>query len=337
MTVVTLQRSEEITVSSTRLRASAAAIFCAAIACGSHAWAQGYPGKPLRMLVATSAGSNPDTVARVLAAGLSKSFGQQVVVDNRAGAGGNIGAELAARAPADGYTIFLAHTNHSVNATLYKKLTYDIMKDFAPITLVALSPFVASVHPAMPVKTLQDLIKLARSRPGDITYASAGSGSGTFFSAEYFKGLADVNMLHVPYKGGGPALAAVLSGEVSVYFSPIATGLSHFRNGKLRPLAVTSRQRLPQLPDLPPIADLLPGYEVVAWAGLLVPENTPGEIIATIHKAALSVLNAPDTRKTLEGLGYIVVTSEPKDTAAYIAGEIGKYGKIIRQIGLPQQ
>ena len=324
-------------MSSTRLRALAAAIFAAAVACGSHAWAQGYPSKPLRMMVASSAGSNPDTVARVLATGLSKSFGQQVVVDNRAGAGGNIGAELAARAAADGYTIFLAHTNHSVNATLYKKLTYDILKDFAPITLVALSPFVASVHPSMPAKTLQDLVRLAKARPGDITYASAGSGSGTFFSAEYFKGLADVNMLHVPYKGGGPALAAVLSGEVSVYFSPIATGLSHFRNGKLRPLAVTSKQRLPQLPDLPPIADLLPGYEVVAWAGLLAPENTPGEIIATIHKAALSVLSAPDTRKTLEGLGYIVVTSEPKETSAYIAGEIGKYGKIIRQIGLPQQ
>src|SRR5688572_23178999 len=262
-------------MTSSRLRATRAAIACAVIAFASHTWAQSYPGKPLRMVVASSAGSNPDTIARVLGSGLTKVFGQQVLIDNRAGAGGNIGAEAAARAPADGYTLFLAHTNHSVNPTLYRKLTYDLLRDFVPVTLVALSPFVASVHPSLPAKSLQDLIRIARARPGDITYASAGAGSGTFFSAEYFKGLANVNMLHVPYTGGGPALAAVLSGEVSVYFSPLATGLPHMRNGKLRPLGVTSAKRLPQLPDVPPIADLLPGYEVVAWAALLVPENTP--------------------------------------------------------------
>ena len=324
-------------MTSSRLRVSCAAFACTVMAFASGAWAQSYPGKPVRMLVASSAGSNPDTVARVVASGLTKVFGQQVIVDNRAGAGGNIGAEVAARAPADGYTLFLAHTNHSVNPTLYKKLSYDVLRDFAPVTLVAFSPFVASVHPSLPAKSLQDLIRLAKARPGDITYASAGAGSGTFFSAEYFKGLANVDMLHVPYKGGGPALAAVISGEVSVYFSPIATGLPHMRNGRLRPLGVTSTKRLPQLPDVPPIADLLPGYEVVAWAGLMVPENTPGEIVASIHKAALSVLSAPETRKSLESLGYIVVSSEPKEMAAYVSGEIAKYAKLIRQIGLPQQ
>jgi len=322
---------------SARLQVSSAAILSAAIAFVSHASAQGYPSKPVRMIVASSAGSNPDTIARVVANGLSKTFGQQVLIDNRSGAGGNIGAEVAARAPADGYTIFLAHTNHSVNATLYKKLTYDLLKDFAPITLTALSPFVAAVHPSMPARSLQDLIRLAKARPGDINYASAGTGSGTFFSAEYFKGLAKVNMLHVPYKGGGPALSAVLSGEVSVYFSPIAIGLSHMRDGKLRPLGVTSTRRLPQLPDVPPIADQLPGYEVVAWAALLVPEMTPPEIAAAIRKASLSVLGAADTRKTLEALGYIVVTSEPKETATYITREIAKYAKLVRQIGLPQE
>src|SRR5688572_24753718 len=172
-------------MTSAPLRVASAVVACASIAFASHAPAQSYPTKPVRMIVASSAGSNPDTVARVLGNGLSKTFGQQVIIDNRAGAGGNIGGEIASRAPADGYTIFLAHTNHSVNATLYKKLNYDVLKDFAPLTLVALSPFVASVHPSMPAKSLQDLVRLAKARPGDITYASAGSGSGTFFSAEY--------------------------------------------------------------------------------------------------------------------------------------------------------
>src|SRR5687767_7813910 len=170
-------------MTSSRLRVSTAFIACAAIAFASHAEAQSYPAKPVRMIVASSAGSNPDTVGRVVGNGLSKVFGQQVLVDNRAGAGGNIGAEVAARAAADGYTVFLAHTNHSVNATLYKKLSYDLTRDFVPVTLLALSPFVATVHPSLPVKSLQDLIRIAKARPGDITYASAGTGSGTFFSA----------------------------------------------------------------------------------------------------------------------------------------------------------
>jgi tripartite-type tricarboxylate transporter receptor subunit TctC len=324
-------------MTSSRLRVFTACIACAAITLASHVSAQSYPSKPVRMIVASSAGSNPDTVGRVVGNGLSKVLGQQVLVDNRAGAGGNIGAEVAARAPADGYTLFLAHTNHSVNATLYKKLSYDLTRDFTPVTLLALSPFVATVHPSLPVKSLQDLIRIAKARPGDITYASAGTGSGTFFSAEYFKGLANVNMLHVPYNGGGPALAAILSGEVVVYFSPLATGLAHMRSGKLRALGITSTKRLPQLPDVPPIADVLPGYEVVAWAGLFVPQNTPTETVAAVHKATLTVLHAPETRKSLESLGYIVVSSEPRELSAYVSGEINKYAKLIRQIGLPQQ
>jgi len=311
-----------------------ASVMCMAV---TSAAAQGYPVKPVRVLIASSAGSNPDTVTRAIAGDLSRVWGQQVVVDNRAGAGGNIGAEIAARAPADGYSLFMAHTNHTINASLYRKLTYDLASDFVPISLVALSPFVATVHPSVPVRSLRDLIALARSRPGDLTYASAGTGSGTFFCAEYFNGMAGVKMLHVAYKGGGPALTAIVSGETSVYFTPIATGMPHVRAGKLRALGVTSAKRLPETPDLPAIAETLPGYEMQSWAGMMAPTKTPQPIIDSVHKTIVVVLAMPDVRKRMSELGYIVVGGGPDALAAHIRTETERYAKLIRQIGLPQQ
>jgi len=314
------------------------------IACGGltaalsgAAWAQNYPNKPVRVIVASSAGSNPDTVGRVVASGLAQVFGQQVIVDNRAGAGGNIGAEVAARAPADGYTLFLAHTNHSINATLYRKLAYDITGDFAPVTLLALSPFVVVVHPSLPAKSVRELLNIARARPGDLNYASAGTGSGTYFAAEYFNGLGKVRMAHVPYTGGGPALTSILAGETTVYFTPIATGLPHLRSGRLRALGVTAPKRLARLPEVPPIAETLPGYEVMAWAGLMVPARTPGEVVEAVHQAAVAVLGRPEISKRLEDLGYLVGSSRPGDMQAYVKAEIDKYAAIIRQVGMPQQ
>ena len=313
------------------------ALGCAMLVLADAASAQSYPAKPIRVLIATSAGSNPDTVARIVATRFGPILGQQIIVDNRAGAGGNIGAEVAARAPADGYTVLFAHTNHSINVGLYQKLTYDIVNDFAPVTLVARSPFVATVHPSLPAKSLRDLINIAKSRPGDLTYASAGTGSGTFFSAEYFNSLAKVKMLHVAYKGGGPALAAVVAGETSVYFTPYATGLPHMRSGRLRPLGVSTLKRLADLPDIPAIAETLPGYEVLAWNGLMVPAKTPRSIIDTLHKAMVSALADPEVAKRLNDLGFLVVGSRPEEMAAYVKSEIDKYGKLIRQIGLPPQ
>jgi tripartite-type tricarboxylate transporter receptor subunit TctC len=313
------------------------ALGCAILVFAGAAPAQNYPAKPIRVLIATSAGSNPDTVARIVATRLGPILGQQIIVDNRAGAGGNIGAEIAARAPTDGYTVLFAHTNHSINATLYRKLTYDIVNDFAPVTLVARSPFVATVHPSLPAKSLRDLINIAKSRPGDLTYSSAGTGSGTFFSAEYFNSLAKVKMLHVAYKGGGPALAAVVAGETSVYFTPYATGLPHIRSGRLRPLGVSTLKRLPDLPNIPAIAETLPGYEVLAWNGLMVPAKTPKSVIDVLHKAMVSTLADPEVAKRLNDLGFLVVGSRPEEMAAYVKSEIDKYGKLIRQIGLPPQ
>jgi tripartite-type tricarboxylate transporter receptor subunit TctC len=276
-------------------------------------------------------------VARVVATGLTQVFSQQVIIDDRAGAGGNIGAEVAARAAPDGYTLFLAHTNHSINATLYQKLSYDLVNDFAPVTLLALSPFVATVHPSLPAKSLRDLISIAKARAGEVSYASAGTGSGTYFAAEYFNGMAKVKMLHVAYKGGGPALTGVISGETSVYFTPIATGMPHIRSGRLRPLGVTSPKRLAELPGVPAIAETLPGYQVLAWAGLMVPARTPQSVIDSIHKATASVLKKPEVSKRLNDLGYMVVGNRPDELAAHIRAEIEKYAQIIRQIGLPPQ
>lgn len=322
---------------SARARTASIVAGCLAGLLACAASAQGYPAKPVRVIVASSAGSNPDTIARLVGASLTQALGQQVVVDDRAGAGGNIGAEIAARAPADGYTLFMAHTNHSINPGLYKKLTYDILNDFSPITLMALSYFAAAVHPSLPAKSPRDLIRIARSRPGELTYASAGTGSGTYFTAEYFNSLAGVKMLHVAYKGGGPALAAVLAGETSVYFTPVATGLPHIRSGKLRALGVSSPKRLAELPGIPTIADTLPGYEMYSWAGLLAPAKTPKAIVETVHNAAVSALKSPETDKRLKELGFISVGGSPEEMSAHLKTEIGKYTKLIHQIGLPPQ
>lgn len=312
---------------------------CFAIGCTTTifgaAWAQGYPSKPIRMFVATSAGSNPDTAARIVANGLTKALGQQVIVDNRAGAGGNIGADIAARAPADGYALFVGQINHTINATLYRKLSYDLMKDFSPITLIGLAPYVASIHPSVPAKSLRDLLKIARTRPRDLSYSSAGTGSGSFFAAEYLKSLARIDMLHVPYKGGGPAIAAVIAGETSSCFMPVSVGLPHYRSGKLRPVAVSSAERLAQLPSVATIAETLPGYEMVGWTGLFAPAQTPKNISDTLHKAAVAVLTSPDVQKQMEGLGYVVRPTSPEEMETYLKGEIEKYALLIRRLNLP--
>jgi tripartite-type tricarboxylate transporter receptor subunit TctC len=302
---------------------------------GIHA--QTYPAKAVRMIVASSAGSNPDTIARVFASALGQQFGQQVIVEDRAGAGGNIGAEVAARAAPDGYTVFLAHTNHSINASLYKKLSYDILADFSPLTLVAQSAFVCTVHPSLPAKSVADLLRIAKARPGDLNYASAGTGSGTFFAAEYFNALGKVKMVHVAYTGGGPALASVLSGETSVYFTPLATGIAHIRNGRLRALGVTSTRRLPELPDVAPIADTLRGYEVQSWAGLMVPVRTSKEVTAALYKSAVAALGRPETIQRFEDLGFRVQTSRPEEMQSFVKTEIDKYARLIRDSGMALQ
>jgi tripartite-type tricarboxylate transporter receptor subunit TctC len=310
---------------------------CLAAVVTVGAWAQAYPVKPVRMLIGTSAGSSPDTFGRLFANGLSQVLGQQVVVENRAGAGGNIGGELAARAPADGYTIFLPHTNYTINHAVYRKLNYDIIGDFAPVTMLTQAPYVLSVHPSLPARSVRELLNLAKARPGDINYASAGVGSATFFAAEYFNALGKVTLVQVPYAGGGPALTSVVSGETSVYVTPLAPGLPHFKSGRLRPLGVTSPKRLQQLPEIPPVADTLPGYEMTAWSGLMVPVKTPKEIQDALHKAAIGAMTRPEMGKRLDDLGYTVLTGRPEDMTTFLKSEMAMYAKLIKAIGMPLQ
>ncbi len=309
-------------------------LVCLIFAAAGHGWAQGYPAKPVRYLVAFSAGSGADTLGRIVGGALAEAFGQQVVVENRTGAAGNIAAELAANAPADGYLIFQASLTHAVNATLYRNLSYDLVRDFAAATQLASAPMLVVVHPSLPVKSIGELARLAKARPGAINYASAGIGSATFLAAEMFKAAAGADLMHVPYRGGGEAIIAVMTGESTVQFGPLASWLPHVRQGRGRALAVTSSKRLPFLADYPTVAETFPGYEAGNWYGLVVPAKTPKEIVSAIRTAVAAALNKPAVNKRLADLGYVVIGDQPDEFAAHIRSEVDKLGNVIRRLGV---
>ena len=305
----------------------------AACLVGQAAWAQ-YPVKPVRYLMPQPSGSGADTVGRIVAQGLTQVWGQQVIVDNRTGAAGNIGAEIGARAAPDGYTILQVSLTHAVNASLYRNLAYDLRRDFVPVTLLASSPSMVVVHPSLPVKTLADLVKIAKAKPGAINYASAGAGSATFLSTEMFKSQAGIDLLHVPYRGGGEAITSVVAGETSVYFAPVSTALPHVRTGRLRALAVTTAKRLQLVSDLPTVAEAgYPGYESGSWYGLLLPLKTPKAIVAAVHAASLKALALPEVNKRLVDLGYIIVGDQPAQFGAFLKLEIEKLAVVVKQSG----
>lgn len=309
-------------------------VFCL-IVITADGWAQNYPVKVIRYLVPTSAGAGADTVGRTVAAGLTEVLGQQVIVENRAGAAGNIGAEIAAKAPPDGYTLFQVNFSHSVNVSLYKNVSYDLARDFAPITQLGSSPAIIVVHPSLPVKSIGQFVKLAKVKPGAINYASAGTGSPTYVGGELFKSVARIDLLHVPYRGGGEAITSVVSGETSVYFAPLATALPHVGTGRLRPLAVTSTKRIPLAPDVPTVAESgYAGSESGFWHGLMVPAKTPKQTIATLHSAAIAALKRPDVAKRLHDMGYTPVGDRPEQFAQFLQTEIDKWRKVIRTIGM---
>ena len=315
---------------------SATATLLGVCACAAlTATAQSYPLKTVRYIVPMSAGSGADTIARIVATGMSQVFGQQVIIDNRTGAAGNLGADIAAKSPADGYTLLQASSTHATNVSLYRNLPYDLVKDFAPVTQLASSPSALVVHPSLPVKTVAELVKLVKARPGEMNYGSTGAGSATFLAAELFKGMAGVNIMHVPYRGGGEAVTAIISGEVSVYFAPLAPILPHLRQGRVRALAVTTLQRLEQLPQLPTIAEAgYPGYQAGNWYGIVAPAKTPRQIVAAIRTVAVTAMKEPATHKRLLDLGYIIAGDQPDEFAAFIKSEIATLGKIIRQTGV---
>ncbi len=301
----------------------------------STSMAQTYPAKVVRLLVPFSAGSGSDTIGRIYAGGLAEVFGQQVILENRAGAAGNIGAEVAARAPADGYTLFMVNMAHAVNVSMYRKLGYDPIRDFAPVSMLATGPAILVTHPSLPVKSVKELVALAKSRPGAINHSSAGVGTFTFLAAEMFKRQAGIDMLHVPYRAGGEALTAVISGETSVYFSPAAGALPQVKQGRLRPLAVTSSKRITLMPELPTVAESgYPKFESGNWYGIVVPAKTSREIIDRAHKASITTLNNPIIGKRLTDLGFVLIGNSPEEFGAYFKSEIEAWGKIVRDLKL---
>ncbi len=295
--------------------------------------AQSYPSKPVRYIMPTTGAS--ELVGRIVAQGMSEVLGQQVFVDVRSGAGGNLGAEIAAKTAPDGYSLLQITQAHTVNVTLFKSLGYDVVRDFTPITKADISPLIVVVHPSLPVKNIGELVRIAKAKPGAINYGSAGVGTSTYLAAELFKIVAGVNLLEVPYRGGAPAQTAVIAGEVSVYFAPIATALPFVKDRRLRALAVGTAKRLPLLPEYPTVAESgYPEYEASNWHGLVVPAKTPKEIIATLHAAAIAALKKPEISKRMFDLGLTPVGDTPEEFAAFIRADIEKWRKIVQQKGI---
>ena len=314
-----------------RLGTSAIAFACAFAPVNADA--QAYPTKSIRYIVPSLPGGGSDIVGRMMAAHMSQTFKQQVVVDNRAGGGGNIGAEIGARSVPDGHTLFQMAVTHAINVTLYRNLGYDIVRDFTPITRLASSPLVVTVHPSLAAKTVAELVQLAKARPGTINYASAGTGTPTYLAVESFKRRAGIDLVHVPYKGGGGAQTSILAGETQVYFANIVTAMPHVQAGRLRALAVTSPKRVPLIPEYPTVEESgYPGYQSETWFGLMLPVKTPKNVVATVRSAALAALNAPEVNKRMIEMAFIPVGDSAAEFAAYIQSEIASYGKLVREL-----
>src|ERR1700716_659375 len=291
-----------------RLRTIAACLGAfAALLLSRDGHAQAYPDRPISYIVPSSPGSSPDIVGRIRAAALAKILGQPVVVLNRPGAGGTIAAAAAAKAAPDGYAILQANTNHSFSQTFYKNLGYDLEQDFSPVGRFASAFYIVVAHPRLGVRTLGELIQTARAAPGKLNYASGGIGAATFIVTEVLKAQAGIDMVHIPYNGGGPALASILSGVTEVYGSPYATAKPFVDDGKLIGLAVTSAKRIPYIPDMPTVAETIPGYEVTTWYGMVVPADTPRAVRDKLQAAVTQAVNTPETTKRLQELGYVAM------------------------------
>src|SRR5262245_19793657 len=309
---------------------------CCALLSGAAQAQQAYPSKPVRMVLPYRPGGGSDTIGRPLAQKLTESLGQQVVVENRGGANGNIGMEFAARAAPDGYTTVLALTaQRPVIPGPYARVPYDPVKDYAPITLLGAGTYILVVHPSLPAKSVKQLIALARVQPEQIAYSSSGNGSGGHLAAELLNSMAGIRMLHVPYKGGGPALVDLIAGQVQVLFSTQLTSWPHIQSGRIRALAVSTAKRPASIPDLPTIAEAgLPGYDAGVWYGVLAPAGTPREIIARLNAEIVRALNLPDFRKFLVSNAIDPIGSPPEELGQYIRSELVKWAKVVKEAGV---
>jgi tripartite-type tricarboxylate transporter receptor subunit TctC len=308
----------------------------AGLASGQSALAQTYPVKPIRVIIAQAPGSATDVVARTLAGKLQEGLGQPLVIDARPGAGGTLGTDIAAKAPPDGYHLMMANNStHGSNPALYAKLPYDVVKDFAPIIFAAATPYVLSAHPSMPVTNLKQLIALAKTRPGQINYASAGNGSTHQLSGELLKTMAGIDMVHVPYKGTPPAIAALLSGEVSLMFATVTGIQPHVKTGRVKALGISTPKRSEIMPGVPTIAESgLPGFEMLSWMGLVAPAATPRAVITRVNAEAAKVIAMPEIKSALAVQGLESRGGTPEQFGDYIRGEIAKITKIAKAAGV---
>jgi tripartite-type tricarboxylate transporter receptor subunit TctC len=306
-----------------------------ALALGAAANAQDYPNKAIKIIVPYPGGQASDTITRLVAERLGKSLGQAVVVDNRPGAGGNIGTDIGAKSAPDGYTLTVATAALPISKHVYRKLPFDPAKDFAPITLMTITPLVLVTRTDLPVKDVAGLVELAKKEPGKITFASSGLGTSHQLSGELFKSLAGVNMLHVPYKGSPPAHIDLMGGMVDIMFDNIVPVTPHIKQGKLRALAVTTKTRAAALPDVPTMAESgYPKFEATAWFGLLAPAGTPQPIVDRLNKEVVAILKAPDMREKLSGMGATVVADKPEEFGRFMADEINKWGPVVKQANI---
>ena len=321
-------------------RIASASLFATltALLAPTAAAAEAYPQKAIRLLIPFPPGGGTDIIARGLQDKFEAALGGPVIIDNRGGAGGTLGCTLAARAAPDGYTLLFTSASYTFAPSLYKDLAYDAIKDFKPITNFAQGPLVLIVHPSMPVLSVRELLALARKRPGEIHYASAGVGSNIFMTTELFKYMAKINLVQVPYKGGGPASIGLMSGEAQVLITSILSSMPHMRAGRMRGLAVTTKQRSPTLPEMPTIDEAgVPGYDKAGWYGLFAPAKVPDAIVGHVYQAAAKVLKEPATAKRLASEGAVPVGNPPDEFAEFIRTEIAEWGKLVREMKLQPQ
>ena len=303
--------------------------------CATPVWTQSYPAKPVRMVVGFSAGSTTDLIARVLATKMGDGLGQQVVVDNRPGAGANIAAELVAKAPADGYAVLLANAGIATGASAYVKLNFNALRDFAPVSQVSATPHILVTHPSLPPKSVKELIAFTRARPGELNYSSTGHGNSDHLAAELFSYMTGLKMVHVTYKGGPQAMGDVISGQIAMYFAGVPVALPLVAAGRVRALGVTGAKRAAVLPEVPTIAEAgVPGYEHILWGMLLVPAATPKDVVARLNREAVKALEAADVRERYAGMGVEPAGSTPEQAGAYLKSETEKYARVVKAIGL---
>lgn len=309
-------------------------LLAAVCCCAGTVQAQGYPAGPIRIVVPFPAGGGVDGMARILAQKLTEALGKQIIIDNRAGANGMIGSEIAAKSPKDGYTLLVNGANFVTTPSLFRKVTYDPIKDFDPVSLIALAPNILVVHPSLPAKSVKELIALAKAKPGQVGFAGSGSGSTPHLAGELFKTMTHTDMLHIPYRGTGPAIAALLSGEVSVMFMPAIAAAPYIHSGRLRALAVTSAQRLSAMPTLPTVAEAgLKGYQSSQWYGLLAPAGTPADILNLLNDHVAKIMKNPEMKQRMTDSGGVAVGSTREEFSAFLREEFAKWAKVIKQSG----